>query len=404
MKLLFAALISLAAATSVGGDEATAKPATVKGIEIVADDEVTRFLATLTKETGFTTTVLSQPDRVIVDFENVAFDLPTGAGQNGQGLIRQVRYGILEQGKSRIVIDTLVPVQIKSSKLLPKKGKSKPRLALELKAIVAEAVVDGEAAEVQSASPETTGSLPALTVPSPVPAEAAGSGKRVIVLDPGHGGIDSGALSPSRTREKDVVFAFSKELKRVLESGGKYDVRLTRDEDKFMTLTDRLAVTHRSGADLFISIHADILRGKSVAGATVYTLSEDASDEEAAALARKENTSDLIGGVNLSSQAGPVVDVLIELAQRESNNHAQLFSQAVLEELKPITNFTGKPLRSAGFVVLKSPDVPSILVELGFLSNREDEKKLKDLRWQTEMSEGLAKAIDRHFEAMDAAE
>jgi N-acetylmuramoyl-L-alanine amidase len=386
-----------------------AKQTTATAIEIVAKDETTRFFAELTAETGFSATVLAEPYRVIIDMANVGFDLPPGAGRKSTGLIRQVRYGIMEKGKSRIVIDTEGPVLIKQSQLLPRKGKTKPRIAIDLIATTPEAFAAtserDEALAKAEASGHATASLPIMmpkVVSSLTPPKK--EGRRLIVIDPGHGGIDPGAISRNKTKEKDVVFDFAKDLQAALQSNGKHDVLLTRESDRFMSLTDRVAFTRRNQADLFIAIHADTLRGQTVSGTTLYTLSDTASDEEAAALALKENRADIIAGVDLGEQIVEVADILIDLVQRESKNHANLFSSQALIELKGVTTMTGQPLRSAGFVVLKAPDVPSILIELGYLSSVEDEKKLKSPKWRKAMADAMVVAINKHFAAMDAAE
>lgn len=384
-----------------------AKPVTTTAIEIVAKGRMTRLFVELTAETGFTATVLADPYRVVIDLADVGFDLPPGAGHMSKGLIRQVRYGVVEKGKSRIVIDTDGPVLIKRSQLLPKKGKSKPRIAIDLVGTTAEAFSAAQLQDEAASSPETTASLPVIMPaikPGDVPELPRDKGRKVIVIDPGHGGIDPGAISPSKTKEKDVVFAFALELKKELEQNALYDVRMTRTEDRFMTLTDRVAFTRKAGADLFIAIHADTVRGKTANGTTLYTLSDTASDEEAAALALKENKTDIIAGIDLAAEEGAVADVLIELVQRESKNHANLFSRRALEELKGVTTMTGKPLRSAGFMVLKSPDVPSVLIELGYLSSKDDEQKLKTPSWRNKMAAALVKAVNRHFTVMNAAE
>ena len=384
-----------------------AKPVVTTALDVVAKGRMTRLFVELTAETGFTATVLADPYRVVIDLADVSFDLPPGAGQISKGLVRQVRYGVVEKGKSRIVIDTDGPVLIKQSQLLPKKGKAKPRFAIDLVGTTPEAFTAAQTRDEEPSSPETTASLPIIMPskkPGDVPETPQADGKKVIVIDPGHGGIDPGALSPSKTKEKDVVFAFALELKKELQQSGRYDVRMTRTEDKFMTLTDRVAFTRKAGADLFIAIHADTVRGKTASGTTLYTLSDTASDEEAAALASKENKTDIIAGIDLAEEEGAVADVLIELVQRESKNHANLFSRTALQELKGVTTMTGKPLRSAGFVVLKSPDVPSVLIELGYLSSKDDEQKLKTPAWRGKMAAALVKAVNRHFAVMGAAE
>jgi N-acetylmuramoyl-L-alanine amidase len=386
-----------------------AKPTTATAIEVVTKGETTRFFAELTAETGFSALILAEPYRVIIDMANVSFDLPPGAGRKANGLIKQIRYGIIEKGKSRIVIDTNGPVLIKQSQLLPRKGKTKPRIAIDLIATTPEAFAAtferDEALAKDEATGNPTASLPMILPKASNPAVSKKqAGRRLIVIDPGHGGMDPGAVSPNKTKEKDVVFDFATALQATLLEAGKHDVVLTRNTDRFMSLTDRVAFTRRNNADLFIAIHADIIRGQTVSGTTLYTLSETASDEEAAALALKENRTDVIAGLDLGNQIVEVADILINLVQRESKNHANLFSTKALAELKGVTTMTGQPLRSAGFVVLKAPDVPSILMELGYLSNAEDETKLKDPKWRKAMAAALVVAIDKYFATMDAAE
>jgi N-acetylmuramoyl-L-alanine amidase len=158
-----------------------------------------------------------------------------------------------------------------------------------------------------------------------------------------------------------------------------------------------MRIARKAEADLFIAIHADTVRGASARGATVYTLSEKASDAEAAALAQKENRADIIGGVDLGGENQEITDILIDLAQRETKNHSMFFARRAVGELKPVTKMTGQPLRSAGFMVLKAPDVPSILIELGYLSSREDEALLTSGAWQKKIAGALGKAIDGYF-------
>jgi N-acetylmuramoyl-L-alanine amidase len=388
-----------------------AKPIIATAIEIISKGDTTRFSAELTAETGFSATVMSDPYRVVIDLANVSFDLAAGAGHKGQGLIRQVRYGIIEKGKSRIVIDTEGPVLITQSQLLPRKGKTKARIAIDLVATTPEtfaatterddALAKANAAETVTASLPTIPAQAVATATTPFQKQA---GRRLIVIDPGHGGMDPGAVSANNTKEKDVVFAFARDLQTVLQQASRHDVVLTRETDRYMSLTDRVAFARRSQADLFIAIHADTIHGQSVNGTTIYTLSDTASDEEAAALALAENRADIIAGVDLGHQIVEVADILIDLVQRESKNHANLFSNTAVAELKDVTSMTGKPIRSAGFVVLKAPDVPSVLIELGYLSSKSDEKKLKSEAWRKAMAAALLTSIDKYFAALDAVE
>jgi N-acetylmuramoyl-L-alanine amidase len=343
---------------------------------------------------------LANPYRVVIDVPDARFDLPSGIGRKKRGLVRQIRYGKSPEGQSQIVIDTTGPVLIERSFATGRSGKRKARIVVELAATTPELfaralVKESESAEASKASsPEFTASLPLFLPKWLVPS----TGKRkVVVIDPGHGGIDPGAVSPTRTMEKDVVFAFAQALKEALDVTGQFEVKLTRDSDIFVSLRDRVKFAHEAKADLFIAVHADTVRGQTVTGTTLYTLSEKASDAEAEALAQKENKVDVIAGLDLGEQNPQVADILIDLVQRESKNHAVLFSRKALDQLRGITTMTGKPLRSAGFMVLKAPDIPSVLIELGYLSSSEDEKKLLSAAWRRKMSQALTRAVIKHF-------
>ena len=226
--------------------------------------------------------------------------------------------------------------------------------------------------------------------------------KHVIVIDPGHGGIDPGAVSHDGTKEKDVVLAYAKTLKQYLEGSGRYEVLLTRSNDRFIKLDDRVKYAREHKAELFIAVHADMLDDHAVRGTTVYTVSDQASDFEADALAKKENGSDQIAGLNLSKQKQNVANALVALAQRESQSEALLFAQKTVHEITPLTELPSNPLRSAAFVVLKAPDVPSVLVELGYLSNIDDEALLNSAKWRKDMAEAMSKAVDSYFTTASA--
>ena len=228
------------------------------------------------------------------------------------------------------------------------------------------------------------------------------SPKHVIVIDPGHGGIDPGAVSHDGTKEKDVVLAYAKTLKEYLEGSGRYEVLLTRSSDKFIKLDDRVKYAREHKAELFIAVHADMLDNHAVRGTTVYTVSDQASDFETEALAKKENGADKIAGLNLSNQKLNVANALVTLAQRESQSEALLFAQKTVHEISPLTELSGNPLRSAAFVVLKAPDVPSVLVELGYLSNVADVGRLNSAKWRTAMAEAMSKAVDSYFATASA--
>jgi N-acetylmuramoyl-L-alanine amidase len=231
------------------------------------------------------------------------------------------------------------------------------------------------------------------------PAPRRAETKHVIALDAGHGGVDPGAIGIGGTFEKDVTLGMAREIRRQLEASGRYKVVLTRDEDIFVRLRDRIARARAGGADLFVSIHADSMRNKETRGASIYTLSEHASDDEAAALAARENRSDIIAGVDLSHENKEVMSILIDLAQRETMNHSAILAGLLVDELgREIPLISIKPHRFAGFAVLRAPDLPSALIELGYLSNRADEQLLTRPHQRAKVAASIVRAIDHFFD------
>ena len=365
---------------------------------------------------GFTAYVLADPYRVMIDLPAVAFALPPEVGRSTLRLVSEFRYGPVAEGRSRIVLDTRGPVLIEKSFLLDPAAGQPARIVVDLvrtdekefarrmKADEALALAaTGGAADVIIPKPKPRPGSETSALPEEEPVRTRPEGRRLVVIDPGHGGIDPGAIGFHKTREKDVVLAYGLELKRMLEASGKVDVVMTRSDDSFLSLRDRVRVAREHQADLFIAIHADTVRGPEARGATIYTLSETASDAEAEALAHKENRADIIAGVHLEAESEAVTDILIDLVQRESKTHALVFAKKAVAEMKPVTPFTGKPMRSAGFVVLKAPDVPSVLVELGYLSSRQDEKQLNDPVWRERVAKAMARAVEKFFSRQLAA-
>lgn len=221
---------------------------------------------------------------------------------------------------------------------------------------------------------------------------------KVIALDPGHGGVDPGTTGASGMHEKTVVMAVASELERQLGAGRRYRVALTRRADHFIALRERVRRARAAKADLFISLHADSHPDRWVRGATVYTLSDDASDREAAALAAKENKADLVAGIELRDKPHDVASVLIELTQRGTINQSRVFAGIMVDSLRRHGVATlPRGHRQAGFAVLSAPDVPAILLELGYLSNRAEERLLLDKAHQQKLARAIAYAADRYF-------
>ncbi len=239
----------------------------------------------------------------------------------------------------------------------------------------------------------------AIQVPTPSMESVtkAKDGVPVIVIDPGHGGVDPGATGVSGTYEKHITLAMARELKTMLERNGRYRVHLTRDRDVFIRLRERIAIARAQGADLFISLHADAVQNPQIRGLSVYTLSRNASDSEAQALAEKENKADLIAGIDLTHESADVANILIDLAQRETMNRSAGFATELVDEVGQEMDLLGNTHRFAGFAVLKAPDVPAVLVEMGYLSNESEEKMLRQPQYRARLAKSVSKAVERFF-------
>ncbi len=220
----------------------------------------------------------------------------------------------------------------------------------------------------------------------------------LIMLDPGHGGVDPGCIGATGIYEKDIALSTAHELARQLGASGRFRVALTRSDDEYVPLTERVARARAANADLFMSIHADALPEEAMRGASVFTLSEQASDKEAAALAARENKADLVAGVDLSRHAPEVSDILFDLARRETNNESIKLARDLVSELGQRVRLLNHTHRSAGFAVLKAPDIPSALVEIGCLSNREEEALLQNPAYQRKLAAGLTQSVGDFFD------
>ena len=230
------------------------------------------------------------------------------------------------------------------------------------------------------------------------------NGMKTVIIDPGHGGADPGTIGRSGIYEKHVTLAMARELAKQLKSTGSFNVVMTRNRDVFIPLRKRVKIARDAGASLFISLHADAVKNTQISGPSVYTLSERASDKEAEALAEKENKSDLIAGMDLSDESQEVTNILIDLAQRESMNQSARFATQLVSDLKRRTKLLRNTNRIAGFAVLKAPDIPSVLIEMGFLSNRSDERRLQTAKYRKKFSSGVVAAIRSYFSYVEQAQ
>jgi N-acetylmuramoyl-L-alanine amidase len=360
-------------------------------VRLGGDDKQTRFVVDLSQKIDLAAFTLADPYRVVIDLPQVAFKLPPKAGEQGRGLVKAFRYGLIMQGGSRIVLDTKGPVRIDKAFALSAADGQPARLVLDL------APTD-RASFLRSISLENRTARAAPAKQSEAPAKSSDP-RPLVVIDPGHGGIDNGTKAASGEMEKDLVLKFAHTLRARLEGAGKYRVAMTRSDDSFIPLSERVRFARAQGAALFISIHADAIpRSEGLAeGATVYTLSETASDTEAARLAEAENRADAIAGVDLTAEPDDVANILVDLAQRETKSYSVQFARTLVTELKSTARLHKHPLKAAGFKVLTAPDVPSVLVELGYMSTKDDLKQLTSAAWQAKTAGALAQAVDTFF-------
>lgn len=392
--VFFSALVMAITAIPYDALAQSTKPV-VTGARVAGDEARTRFVLDMDRQVAPTISGLANPYRLIIDLPEVAFSIPEEAGKEGRGLVTDWRFGLFALGKSRIVMDLSGPAKVDKTFFLPAVDDQPARLVVDLVKTTPDtfqAFVEASRGKPEAQAKKSAPKSDRLTAEK-------NRVKPLIVLDPGHGGIDSGATGVHGTLEKAIVLDFALLLKEKLDETGLYDVELTRSDDTFVSLARRVEIGHELAADLFISIHADsVRRGQKFArGATVYTISDKASDQLAQDLAESENMSDVIAGVELAEEPTEVTDILLDLARRETRSFSVYFARTLVSELESAVRLINNPHRSAGFRVLKAHDVPSVLVELGYLSNEHDEKLLISDEWRERMANAMNEAIHSFF-------
>ena len=382
---------------------AAGKPAVVTDVRVGLHGRITRVVFDFSKPVKYSVFTLADPYRVVIDLPEVGWRLPARPLPSRRGLFEKLRYGLFKPGNSRVVVDVTGPVAVGKDYLMVPRGGRGHRLVLDL-------VSTNRAKMLKTArtaaQPVASRSMVTHRSPFPLPPRKPLRlrVKRIIAIDPGHGGIDPGATGISGIFEKHVTLDVARTLKRQLQKTGRYRVILTRDRDVFVRLRDRVALAREAGAELFVSLHADAIKNRKIRGLSVYTLSEKASDKEAAELADRENKADLIAGIDLSDKDEMLQEILIDLKQRDTMNESSRFAMALVKELRRSTKLLRNSHRFAGFAVLKAPDVASILVELGFLSNPAEEKALRQKKYRAKMAAAIVRAVDAHFRRIEQAE
>lgn len=393
VRIVAAVLVAAGLASRASGQEPASPMAAAPhsgpvavSAELEGDEAETRLSIVLSGEVAATSFVIEAPDRVVVELPAVNFQLGPGARVHRKGLVAGLRCGLFGPGRARIVIDLAAPALVRSLQV------SAGRVAgtRELGVVLARTDRESFRRAARSPAPETTGAIG-----RPPPTDL----RPVVAIDAGHGGIDPGAIAANGAHEKDIVLAFAQSLRDRLVAGGRLRVVMIRPDDTFVPLDDRVRRGREAGADLFVSIHADSISRPSVRGATVYTGAERASDAESERLAVRENAADAAGGVTAAPAPIGITDILHDLTVRETRNLSHRFAGHLLKDLGETLRFSAQPHREAGFRVLRAHDIPSVLVELGYLSNLRDADLLMSEPWRASTSAAMAKAIDRFFAA-----
>jgi len=340
----------------------------------------------LTQGVPFRVYTLDAPRRLVLDFREVDWTGVTRDVLLNADRASDVRYGAVRPGWSRMVVDLAAPLALDVVEMKVDEESGKARLFVGL----SEGTAEGFAA-ASGAPHDPRWDLPA-------PAETAkrqlrGEGPLIVVLDPGHGGIDPGAERDG-LREKDLMLAFARQMKEVLVRSGRFQVVMTREDDSFVSLERRIAIAHQAGAHVFLSLHADALAEGRAHGATVHLLRDSASDEASQQLAERHDRNDILSGVDLSGQDDVVAGILMDLARQETQPRAERLAKALIGGLKAAkTPVNTRPIRYASFSVLKSADIPSVLLEVGFMSSARDLKNLRDKNWRLQAAVAIRDSL-----------
>ncbi|PQA71935.1 N-acetylmuramoyl-L-alanine amidase [Brucella oryzae] len=367
-------------------------PLSALTFRMAGDDLRTRVVVMFDREPKLSTLILDNPHRFVVDLPETRFGFDEKSLE-ARGLISRVRYGLVGKGRSRLILTLRGPFKVEDLRVLKNESASGYRLVADIVA-----TSDREFAEQLKSREEITSSTDRSEKPVLASKQNGAVRPFTVMIDPGHGGIDSGAESLSGIKEKDLTLAFGRELRDRLAQDKNIKVLMTRDDDIFLRLSERVRIARQHEADLFISIHADTINQHDIRGATVYTISDKASDSVARAMAERENKSDTLAGA-VPEEQPEVTDILLDLTRRETHTFSLSFAEKVIHSLQGQVNLINNPHRFAGFQVLRAPDVPSVLIEIGYLSNAEDEKLISNPEWRKRLADRLAIAI-KAFEAL----
>ena len=397
-RVAVAAVVLLLNAVVAAG--ALAAPS-VTNVRIDRLDDVTRLVLTLTEAIDFKVFTLAGPNRVVVDLTAVSWAVGERTLTIDRAGVARLRFGQFQPETARIVLELDSPRAVRRAELLApdQAGATDHRLVVDL-VPVEPAALDAVARPSRPVEPVTVLQRAPPTAPPPLPRLKPVSKpvRPLIAIDAGHGGRDPGAIATSGLREKVLALMFARELRTMLEASRRYRTVMTRDSDRKVGLHQRVVIARDAGADLFLSIHLDRLDDRRVRGASVYTLSDEASDVETAELAARENKADIVADVDLSDGYDEeVAKVLISLVQQNTMNCSAVLAATLLPQLEHVAPLIKRPHRFGDFRVLKAPDIPSVLVELGFLSNDQDAQRLTSKSHRRALAGAILKALDAYF-------
>lgn len=386
--LVRVALIAAGLAAPARAEENAAQtpaPIAITDLRAAGDRDKTRVVVEFDRKPEVKWFYLDGPHRLVIDLPDSR--LVTGGAPAPVGLIDNVRFGAMASDRARLILSAAGPFVVEG---LAVRSEAENRHLLSFDLLASS---ERQFAEALDERASITGSTRAAKSDRLGARPDRADGRLSVVIDPGHGGIDSGAIGVGGTEEKAVTLEFARALAARLEADGRYAVHMTRTGDEFLALDERVRIGRQHEAALFVSLHADSIAVPGLRGATVYTISEQASDELAASLADSENRADAAGGIIAPEAPTEVADILVDLVRRETQSFSMVFARTLAGELSERIELINNPVRSAGFRVLKAPDVPSVLVELGYLSNPKDEAQLKDPAWRQKAVDGIIEAV-----------
>lgn len=399
-RLVAKCLALMACLAPVHAQVATALPPLPNVIDarVTATEDRARLVIDLAERTAFSFVSLSDPLRLAIDVQAGTFSVPDPEGELTEpGLITSYQIQQAAADRIRTILTLSGPAQVQQAYVLDAFEEQPARLVVDIIPATEEAFL----ANVERDKEASQAVAPAVSTPAGG-SELPVTSRPLVVIDPGHGGIDSGAEAPGGVKEKDIVLAFSLRLQELLVDSGRFDVALTREDDSYLRLEERVELARSNKADLFISLHADSFQQPEIRGASVYTRDENATDVLDKVLADNENATDVIAGFAMPTTMAPeVVDILLDLMRREMRVQSFMAAESIVHQLEPSVALRRFPVRQADFFVLQAPDVPSVLVELGFLSNASDMANLMQSDWQDRTAEAIARGISTYFDGLE---